>query len=240
MKPVKIGNPPWTRLELKNSLEEFSNIYKERPIKDNQGGMKSVHLFYIWFLLKKLQPTYVIESGVLHGQGTWVIDQVLPKVHILCLDPRQPLSKIIYKSKNAEYIQKDFLQIRWNSEIPKDTVLIFDDHQNAYLRVQHAIFCNFKYLIFEDNYAKIWGDCLSIKKILEEDYNPRLVNYLLTYINTYAEFPPIFYHNRFNKGRKDIQIRMHDPLYNYVEKPYLQTYYNEHNNYNFMCYIRLK
>ena len=54
-------------------LNEFYQLYLQRPIKDNSGGMKSAHMFNTWFILKALQPAYIIESGVWMGQGTWLL-----------------------------------------------------------------------------------------------------------------------------------------------------------------------
>jgi hypothetical protein len=41
-----IGELPWTNEEMILHLEEFSDLYKHRPIKDNQGGQLSAQLFY--------------------------------------------------------------------------------------------------------------------------------------------------------------------------------------------------
>ena len=62
-----IGKASWTREELFNSLEEFAELYEKRPIKDNEGGMKAAQMFYAWFVVKELQPTTIIESGVWYG-----------------------------------------------------------------------------------------------------------------------------------------------------------------------------
>ena len=74
-KYVIIGEPLWTRDEFKSHLKEFAEIYKDRPIEDNKGGMKAAQLFYAWFAAKKLQPKVIIESGVWYGQGTWVLNR---------------------------------------------------------------------------------------------------------------------------------------------------------------------
>jgi hypothetical protein len=65
-----IGTPNWTREEMIASLDEFVTLYQERPIQDNTGGMKAPHLFAVWFMMRKLAPELIVESGVWKGQGT--------------------------------------------------------------------------------------------------------------------------------------------------------------------------
>lgn len=68
MQKVKsLGDSPGTNEEIRNSIPEFLTLYEKRPMKDNAGGMSSPHMFATWFMLKKLQPKYVIESGVWRG-----------------------------------------------------------------------------------------------------------------------------------------------------------------------------
>jgi hypothetical protein len=74
------------------------------------------------------------------------------------------LDRIQYRSARAEYFDRDFSTIDW-SHLPSDqTVLFFDDHQNAYERVKTAKWFGFKHLLFEDNYPPSQGDCYSLKK----------------------------------------------------------------------------
>jgi len=63
-------NTKWTREEILTELNEFKNLYENRPIIENEGGMKSPHMFPAWFVVKKLQPKWLIESGVWYGLGT--------------------------------------------------------------------------------------------------------------------------------------------------------------------------
>lgn len=159
---VTIGQVPWSREDMIRKLEEFSSLYDDRPIKDNTGGMLSPHMFLIWFALQALKPKVVIESGVWLGQGTWFFEKACPDAQLYCIDPI--LNRVQYRSDRAEYFDRDFSTIDWR-QLPKDeTVLFFDDHQNAYERVKTAKWFGFKRLIFEDNYPPLQGDCYSLKK----------------------------------------------------------------------------
>jgi len=165
----EIGTHGWTNGYLKKQLKDFYELYKNRVVRDNVGGMRASHMFACWVVMKTLRPEYVIESGVWNGGGTWLIEKTLPGVKIICLDPN--LKKERYVSKNAVYLKKDFGLINWD-KLPKDkTLIIFDDHQNALRRVREAKKFGFKNIIFEDNGAPMFdkggsmGDFYSIKKV---------------------------------------------------------------------------
>ena len=157
-----IGNAPFSREDMRGSLDEFSRLYDTRPIKHNAGGMSSPHMFLAWFMLRMLRPAAVVESGIWRGQGTWLIEQACPEARLYCIDI--DLSNRRYKSERAEYFDRDFSMIDWTG-LPKDeTLLFFDDHQNGYERVKTAKWFGFKHMIFEDNYPAFEGDCYSLKK----------------------------------------------------------------------------
>lgn len=216
-----LGESPWTYEEIRNSIPEFMALYEQRPMKDNPGGMSSPHMFATWFMLKKLQPKYVIESGVWRGQGTWLIESTVPDAKLFCIELNQNF--ITYRSENATYFDTDFTSINWDSiENKADCVLFFDDHQNAFDRIKFCRGSGFSHFIFEDNYPKGQGDCYSLKKAFMESgfapVNPRPENtlhalikyfkqkpsnkplkpnsedseYLEKVLDVYYEFPPVF------------------------------------------------
>jgi len=160
---TSIGEVPWSRDELVAALEEFSHIYRERPIADNSGGMTSSHLFPTWFGLKRLRPKAVVESGIWYGQGTWLIERACPEAELYCIDVK--LDRIRYRSKRARYFDRDFSTLDWSGLPKSETVLFFDDHQNAYERLKSAKWFGFRDVYFEDNYPPGQGDCYSLKRV---------------------------------------------------------------------------
>ena len=94
------------REDMLSSLDEFYNLYLCRPIKNNDGGMRSAHMFHAWLILKKLQPATIIESGVWKGQGTWLFEQASPKSKIISIDPNPKFRE--YTSDEAKYTSQDF------------------------------------------------------------------------------------------------------------------------------------
>ena len=212
MKVVEIGKENfWSYTEMRDSLGEFLTLYDDRPIRDNSGGMKIPHLFMTWFALKKLQPKVIVESGVWLGQGTWLFEQVCPRAKLFCIEPEQ--ERIQYRSKKAIYYTKDFSEIYWGNMPKEDTLLFFDDHQNAFSRVITAYEYGFRHLMFEDNYPAQQGDCYSLKKVFDgvgysptphQSFSERVIpnledaEYLREVLEIYFEMPPII---RLDKTR---------------------------------------
>lgn len=168
--PATIGRAPWTRAEMIARLEEFSALYKRRPIKDNTGGMLSPHMFLAWFVLQAVKPRAVVESGVWLGQGTWFFERACPEADLYCIDLN--LDRIRYRSERARYFDRDFATLDWSGLPRAETLLFFDDHQNAYERLKTAKWFGFSQLIFEDNYPAGRGDAYSLKKIFMHGGSP--------------------------------------------------------------------
>ncbi len=105
--PVTIGQPPWSREEILNGLDTFAEIYATRPIKDNRGGMKSPHMFALWFMARKLSPDLIVESGVWKGQSTWLLETACPQAKLLSID--LDLRNREYVSQKAVYDDRDLL-----------------------------------------------------------------------------------------------------------------------------------
>jgi hypothetical protein len=265
----EIGNTGWTREEMKKMIPEFLELYKQKPVNDNQGGMKTPHMFATWFMLKKLNPKYVIESGVWKGQGTWLIEKALPSANIYSIDP--DLSMREYKSDKVNYFDTDFFAIDW-SIIPdkKDALLFFDDHQNALERIRQGKEIGFRNFIFEDNYPAAQGDCYSLKKAFQHSgFTPQkqrrslkmmihqLLNpvrsgrvepnttdsgYLKEVLNIYYEFPPVFKKSmtRWGDDWDEHQYPTPPPLFDKVEQEYLKIFEDEAVYYTWICYAALK
>ena len=152
--------PNWNKIELIKELKIFEKLYKDRPIQNNINGMLFPHMFATYFILKKINPSFVIESGVFKGQSTWLIEKTLPNSKILSIDIN--LNQREYISKNAKYSNIDFKNQDF-SNIPNDTLVFFDDHIDHYERLKQAKFFNIKNIVLEDNYKKGKGDFYTIK-----------------------------------------------------------------------------
>jgi hypothetical protein len=84
--------PPWSIDALRAAVPSFVEVYQGRPQRDTEeyaaSRMLVNHAFALWFTVRQLQPTAVIESGVYHGQGTYMIRHAGgPALRIFSLDP---------------------------------------------------------------------------------------------------------------------------------------------------------
>ena len=183
-------NPPkWKKEDILEELEKFKIIYAQRPIKDNIHGMRFQHMFATYFILKKINPSFVIESGVFRGQSTWLIENTLPNSKILSIDV--DLTQRVYISKKAEYSNIDFKDHDF-SNLPEDTLVFFDDHVNHYERLKQAKFFNIKKIILEDNYTdEKKGDFYTINHAIKKsgfNHNCKKLSLLKTLLIFLNEF----------------------------------------------------
>lgn len=243
----------WNREDMLIYLDEFYQIYLQRPVHDNTGGMKSAHLFNTCYILKQLQPKFIIESGVWMGQGTWFFEQVCPNSMIISIDPNPNFRR--YTSNKVQYTNQDFLTIDWKNSIDtKDALAFFDDHQNSAYRVEHCNKNGFVNVIFEDNYPYNQGDCNSPKKILsQKDYiidehairtshpaNPKEYEILVTNIDYYQEMPPIFIDKKTRWGDDwDDNYETPEPLLSQERQKDYPIFFEERFDYTWICYMQM-
>lgn len=159
-----IGDVSWADDYDGMLLEEFLDLYKARPLRTNRGGMGINHSYALFFVLRKLMPNYVIESGVFKGQSTWLIEHALPRAEIFSLDPLPGLRE--YTSSRVTYLVEDFDGVDWSALDAEQTVCFFDDHQSAFSRLKAMKWWGFKHAVFEDNYPLSQGDCYSMRQVL--------------------------------------------------------------------------
>lgn len=205
---------------MRGDLEEFAALYAQRPIRDNPAGMKAPHLFASWFVLKTLRPKAIVESGVYQGLGTWFFERACPEAELHCIDV--DLGQLRYRSERARYYDRDFATWDWSALPKAETVLFFDDHQNAYARVQTVKWFGLQHVLFEDNFPPDRGDCYSLKMAFAgAGFSPYLMTrrrqaraaaaavlgrslyqavpanevdarYLYANLDAYCELPPVF------------------------------------------------
>lgn len=239
-----IGENKFDRELMVNSLLEFHELYKTRPIKDNSGGQLAAQLFYSWFIAKTLNPRIIIESGVYKGQGTWVFEKACPNAQLICIDP-YPQYNEGYKSDKALYANIDFAQIDWRNVPKDDTLCFFDDHQSSLNRLVTCSQLGFTKIMFEDNYPPGQGDCLSLKKVFESDEDifiiPRInaKEYLPHILKSYHEMPPI-YDLEKNRWGEDWNVHgMNNPLHTTREQEYSKTFLEGMDQYTWINYVEL-
>ncbi len=260
MKNFKKNPPQWKKEEILQEITIFKNLYKKRPIKNNIHGMRFQHMFATYFILKKLNPSFVIESGVFKGQSTWLIENALPNSNILSIDI--DLSQRVYISKKAKYSSVDFKNQDF-SNIPNDTLVFLDDHVNHYERLQQAKFFNIKNIILEDNYREEKGDFYTLNHALNNkgfNHNYTKLSLLKTFLLFSNEFLKKLFSNKYLFQFEKIKSRIRDyppnendfknieqNIKTYFEFPNLSNMLTENlelsneefNSYNYLTYIEL-
>lgn len=237
---------------IKKELAGFISIYGDRPFKDNTGGMKAPHMFGTYCMVRNLNPDNIVESGVFHGQGTWLLSKIAENAKLHCIEPH--LGSIQHKIPSAKYYSDDFSKIDFSSLDKDKTLIFFDDHQNALDRIKICTKLGFKHLIFEDNYPNNQGDCVSIKKVLSGmDYlldsggnksnikaNIEDTEFLKEHINIYYEFPPLFSDdtNRWNEPWDTHETK--NPILSISDKDIYPILHKERFDYTWICYVNLK
>ena len=223
----------WNIYEIKDEIKKFIELYKSRPIKNNKGGMLFPHMFALYFILKKIKPELIVESGIYKGQSTWLIEKTLPKSNIISIDTN--LKSRIYISKKAHYSDIDF-KFQNFSNIPKNTLVFFDDHVNHFERIKEALYFNIKNIVLEDNYKKNSkkSDFYTIKQAYEKSGFKHKVN-ITSYLKTLFKFQKIILKKIFIKNYyadlelNEIHNRIRDRKINSVDYPNLKkiikTYY---------------
>ena len=250
-----IDNNKFKNYDMVKYLDEFKELYESRPILDNDGGMKSPHMFPAWFIIKMLKPKSLIESGVWKGLGTWFFEKASPDTKIFSIDPEPRLR--LYTSENAEYQTEDFLDTDWLSKLrPSETLVFFDDHQNCLPRLKKCKELGFKKVIVEDNYPSSQGDCYTPKKILsQEDYvidaagnrtmhdsKPEDYEFMMKNLEVYQEMNPIFKGDvtRWGDAWEGSVYRTPKPLLSEENVLEYQTFFYEKLDYTWICYMELK
>jgi hypothetical protein len=238
-----IGKVPWTREEMRQSLKEFARLYSKRPIRDNQGGMNSPHMFYCWFTARRLSPEVIIESGVWKGQSTWLFENAVPEAKLISIDPRPELRK--YISKKVDYRTADFSENNWDGLPKHKTLCFFDDHYGVD-RIWQCRKFGFKHVLYEDNYPAPGGNtnnpsgnAMSPKAALYEGGTG--TSSLRDILETYYEFPPVYPNVEGPRYMwKDYKSLTPEPLIMDVEDKELLVYKREAWGYTWLCYVELK
>lgn len=214
------GQDRWSRDELIAALPDFAKVYAKRPLSVNVDGVNTNHAFALWFTTSRIQPSYIIESGVNMGQCTWLLRQAAPNASIFSLDPIE-FDTVTYHdpdNRTRYFLGSNFTDISlmdWDALIPRTersrTLVILDDHMSSMRRSQELQRFGFQHLWYDDNY-KDNGDTYSFNTVCSPVVEPvifadhfgkvkyelplsdhaRNVKKLNATIVAYFEFPAVF------------------------------------------------
>jgi hypothetical protein len=146
------------KLQIKTSKDYLKTIikkhdeffFKKNFIKDNYGGISYNNSLSLFVFSSIVKPDCVIESGVWKGFTTSIFDKTVSNKNKFCFDIN--FSKLLYKSKNAEYVNYDIQDYNFKSKnFFSNCLAFFDDHVSQYDRF---IFCKERkipFIVFDDD-----------------------------------------------------------------------------------------
>ena len=150
-------------------MEEFLQVYKNRPDPVNMCGIRINHAMGLFLAVKQLKPTLVVESGVNAGVSTYFIRKASPTTRIFAVDPldkpicRQGTRWIDPSSLTTYFTGSNFVDITaidWKGMIerqefdPLATLVFLDDHLHAYERIAAVMKHGIRHIVVEDNYKQ--------------------------------------------------------------------------------------
>jgi hypothetical protein len=191
-------------------LDEFIQVYQNRPDKTNTCGIRISHALAIYTIATRLQPSTIIESGINSGQSTYFFRAAAPNAKIISIDPEakpicgQPVRWI--DETNNEYLTGeqfiDFDAVNWEARVaagelnPATTLVFIDDHRGFFNRFPTFYKVGFRHLINEDNYKRFEGATgpdkagLAPKQMFQKVTKGN-TEWLFHHLKIYAEFPPL-------------------------------------------------
>jgi len=195
----------------KTLMDEFVEIYKNRPDPVNICGIRINHALALFLAVKQIQPSLVIESGVNAGVSTYFIRAASPSTKIFAIDPEEkPICGqgerwIDASDKTTNYTGKNFVDLMaldWEGMVtkkeidPERTLVFIDDHLHAFERIAGVMKFGVRHVVVEDNYKINEGatrnDRISTpKQMFFGKQWKKEGDWLFNNLVAYAEFPPI-------------------------------------------------
>eukprot|EP00747_Dinoflagellata_sp_TGD_P182219 gnl/TRDRNA2_/TRDRNA2_36363_c0_seq1.p1 gnl/TRDRNA2_/TRDRNA2_36363_c0~~gnl/TRDRNA2_/TRDRNA2_36363_c0_seq1.p1 ORF type:complete len:428 (-),score=58.99 gnl/TRDRNA2_/TRDRNA2_36363_c0_seq1:19-1302(-) len=164
------GRDRFSNKELQKHISKFLTTFRlQRFMYPKHCCTGLNHEYAVSFLIEKLKPMAIIESGVSAGHGTFFLRTSAGlTTPIFALDPLEPQD---YETTEWKFYKDtagpteyytgekftDFSDIDWGKLIPDaavraQTLVVFDDHQAVIGRMRTMQKWGFKWALFEDNY----------------------------------------------------------------------------------------
>ena len=139
----------YTEKQLLQYVEEFELVFMQSPVKEHESGFGYNEGVFFYSILRIINPELVIESGVMKGFTTYLIDAATNNdCKIFSYDIN--FDNKVFSSKKAEYINSDI-----SGKIPfiqnKKTVALWDDHTSQLDRLLFSQEHEIEYNFFDDD-----------------------------------------------------------------------------------------
>ena len=143
------GGLTFKNKDINKYVDEYCKIFQKSPIKELGSGFGFNEGLFLYCIIKVINPNIVIESGIMKGFTTYLIDAAVDKnCKLKCYDIS--FENIEYKSKKADYFQHDINQNPPKLE-NKKVLAFWDDHTSQLDRLKFSIKNKIKFNFFDDD-----------------------------------------------------------------------------------------
>jgi hypothetical protein len=146
---LRLSSISKNQINYTSEVEEFMDIFSDRPLKENTGGSGFHNAFWLFLTARILNPSLIVESGVWKGHMTWLLEQACPNADILGFDI--DLSRLEYQNVEARFYEYDWSEYQFEHIDPERSMIFFDCHVNHAKRILQSYNKGFTHLIFDDN-----------------------------------------------------------------------------------------
>ena len=146
---LKSSNIKYNKSKVLKYINEFDYVFSKSPVKEHESGFGYNEGVFFFTILKIINPELVIESGVMKGFTTYLIDAATNDYcKIFCYDIN--FDNKIFNSPKARYINSDI-----SEEVPTiknlKTVALWDDHTSQLDRLKFSQKHKIEYNFFDDD-----------------------------------------------------------------------------------------
>lgn len=136
-------------LETSKIVSQHHDIFLKRPIKALANGVGYNNSLILFALVKKLDPSVIIESGTWRGYSSYVMGSAAPRSDIYTFDISH--EELKFRSENVKYFKHDLTEHDLPIGDVDDALVYFDDHVSHYDRLSYASKQKWKFLLFDDD-----------------------------------------------------------------------------------------
>jgi hypothetical protein len=119
------------------------------PVRQQHGGSGVNAALILWALAQMIQPSLIVESGVLRGFTSWVLEKSAPGAEIHSFDIS--FADLRFRGPRIHYHQADWMTVNLFAPDRDRSLAFFDDHVDQWTRVREAAATGFRYLVFDDS-----------------------------------------------------------------------------------------
>ena len=146
---LKNSKLKYTKNQLVKYVKEFESVFMQSPIKEHESGFGYNEGVFFYSILRIINPELVIESGVMKGFTTYLIDVATDndcKIYSYDIN----FDNKVFNSKKAKYINSDI-----STQIPliknKRAVALWDDHTSQLDRLKFSQEHDIEFNFFDDD-----------------------------------------------------------------------------------------